>query len=642
MPEEYNRDKTIAAWQHFIETGEIPDGCVRRPVADSWVRCMKLGVDPFSTSYPHRSRSRLQQMQEKYASLMSYAVPVIHLLMTIIADGGLTLTSPDLFTYYMLSSYEASPVSYGIYLDEATCGNTAVSIAAKENTPIFLHKYEKFRLVDQNVSSASAHIYVNGELQGFLSANSLSGMAPRYIFDLTCRAADITGRLAAGQLSGDATLRLCTELIELSHRPTLLIADDGTIAAANGDCRRFLPVTRPDGQHAHLSDILVDKNDISCFMPDEDNRERRRCNLRTIYGNTFNCLCLTKGSIRFPGSPAYTAASLEISTPGRQVQASSVSAITAVPEREQKVEYIGNSLAWMKIDNVIKKVSRFPSNVFIQGESGTGKEVVARTIHNLSGRRGNFVAINCGDIPDSLLQSELFGYEKGAFTGANREGSIGKFEYADHGTVFLDEIGDMPLSMQVSLLRFIQERTIQRVGSNKPKSVDVRIIAATNRNIEQMLKEQTFRNDLYYRLNIIGLTLPPLRERKEDIPVLAQHFLQTLSRQYGLPVPRVDKDVFDILCRYDWPGNVRELRNVIEKVLIMSEQQHITASTLYAYVFDYDELNGSAAGHTLSEKEEIVSLLRRNRGNITRTAAMLGVARDTLYRRMKKYGISNT
>ncbi len=638
MSEEYNREKTIAAWQHFIETGEILEGYVRRPIADSWERCMKLGVDPFGTSYPHRSRSVLQHMQEKYASLMSYAIPVIHLLMTIIADGGLTLTSPDLFTYYMLSSYEANPVSYGIYLSEDTCGNTAVSIAAKEGVPVFLHKYEKFRLVDQNVSSASAHIFIGDELYGFISANSLSGMAPKYIFDLTCKAANIIGQLATGKLGSSATLRLCTELIELSHRPTMLIADDGSIAAANGDCRRFLPVIRSDGQHVNLYDILVDKDDISCFMPSEENRECCRCNLRTIYGNTFNCLCLKKGSIRFPKLSPYTAVSLEISTPGRQVQAYSFNPITAVPEREQEVEYIGSSLAWMKIDNVIKKISRFPSNVFIQGESGTGKEVVARTIHNLSGRQGNFVAINCGDIPDSLLQSELFGYEKGAFTGANKEGSIGKFEYADHGTVFLDEIGDMPLSMQVSLLRFIQERTIQRVGSNKPKRIDVRIIAATNRDIAQMLKEQTFRNDLYYRLNIIGLTLPPLRDRKEDVPILAQHFIQTLSKQYGLPVPKVDKDVFDILCRYDWPGNVRELRNVIEKVLIMSEHQHITASTLYTYVFDYDELNSSATGH-MSEKDEIMSLLSQNNGNITRTAAMLGVARDTLYRRMKKYNI---
>lgn len=165
-----------------------------------------------------------------------------------------------------------------------------------------------------------------------------------------------------------------------------------------------------------------------------------------------------------------------------------------------------------------KPDSQIPSNVLIQGESGTGKEVVARTIHNLSGRSGNFVAINCGDIPEGLLQSEFFGYEKGSFTGANREGRMGKFEYADHGTVFLDEIGDMPLSMQVSLLRFIQERTVQRIGSNQTKPVDVRIVAATNKNIEEMIKNQLFRNDLYYRLNIIGTPCRPCATGRTTFP----------------------------------------------------------------------------------------------------------------------------
>ena len=637
----YNRENTILAWQKFIETGEIPPGHVRKSVADSWLRCRELGVDPFGTSFPHRSKSTLQAMQERYRELAAYATPCIHLLMTILTDGGLTLTSPDLFTYYMLSSYEANPVSYGIYLDEASCGNTAISIAALERRPMFLHKYEKYRLVDQNVSSAAAPIFVGGELQGFISANGISGMAPRYIYELTCRAAEIIGLLASEKPGAEETLRLCSQLIELSHRPTLLIGGDGVVAAANGDSLRFLPLRRPDGKGVHISEIAAGRDDLACFMLGEESApERSRCNLRTIYGGCFNFLCLKKGGIRFPSGAAYTAVTLELSTPGRQVLASSgaARALPARPEREDKVEYLGRSLAWARVDNVIKKVSRFPSNVFIQGESGTGKEVVARTIHNLSGRRGSFVAINCAGIPDGLLQSELFGYEKGAFTGANREGSMGKFEYADHGTVFLDEIGDMPMSMQVSLLRFIQERTVQRVGSNKPRSVDVRIIAATNKDIEQMLKEKTFRSDLYYRLNIIGLTLPPLRERKEDIPLLAQHFIQLLSQQYGLAAPKVDDDVFDILCKYDWPGNVRELRNAMEKMLIMSGNRRISADTLYAYVFDYDEINSAAPG-AASEKDTIYRLLRQYGGNVTRTAAELGMARDTLYRRMRKYGI---
>lgn len=264
------------------------------------------------------------------------------------------------------------------------------------------------------------------------------------------------------------------------------------------------------------------------------------CNIRTIYNTTFNCEIISKESICFPEGNKFAAITIEVSPPGRQVNAKEPAAIPSLPSRPVNVEYVGVSMEWSKIDHVISRIAKYPSNVLIQGESGTGKEVVARTIHNLSGRSGNFVAINCGDIPEGLLQSEFFGYEKGSFTGANREGRMGKFEYADHGTVFLDEIGDMPLSMQVSLLRFIQERTVQRIGSNQTKPVDVRIVAATNKNIEEMIKNQLFRNDLYYRLNIIGITLPPLRDRKDDIPVLAQYFAKSISSQYGLPVPEID------------------------------------------------------------------------------------------------------
>ena len=192
-------------------------------------------------------------------------------------------------------------------------------------------------------------------------------------------------------------------------------------------------------------------------------------------------------------------------------------------------------------------------------------------------------------------------------------------------------------------LRFIQERTVQRIGSNKQKSVDVRIIAATNKNIEQMVKDQQFRSDLYYRLNIIGMTLPPLRERKEDIMPLAQHFIKTISSQYHITAPSVDADVYDVLARYDWPGNVRELRNVVEKLLIMSDGHKITVDSLYTYIFDYDTFNStkSADNSVFSEKDEISQALSQCRGNVTKAAAMLGITRDTLYRKMKKYDITN-
>lgn len=635
---EYNRDSTMAAWQHFIETGEIMNDMVRGEVARSWLRCWDIGIDPLGETYPHMSRSVLARTQEENRRVLESAVPCIHLLFAVMAEATVSLSTPELFSYYMLSSYEADPLSYGVYMTEEVCGNTAVSIAAYEKEPIYLHKYEKYRIVDQGYSSAAAPIIVDGELVALLSGGAISNSSPKETYELVCKTGKIIERLLSAKLSKKELFMLLSELIALRHKPVMVIDQSGTIVATNGDCRRFINVA--DGERTHLSDFLADKGDISVFM-DDDVQTHRRCNIKTIYGNIINFSILKKGNFRFADGHIYTAVVFDISPPGAQVRKSTPTPRPVQAQKEKNIEYIGESLSWQKVDKAVRKIARFPSSVLLQGESGTGKELVAHTIHNLSGRSGRFVAVNCGDIPEGLLQSELFGYEKGAFTGANREGSMGKFEYADHGTIFLDEIGDMPLSMQVSLLRFLQERTLLRVGSNKTKSVDVRIIAATNKNIEQMVNEKLFRNDLYYRLSVIGITLPPLRERREDVPRLAQFFIENLSKQYGIPMPKIDYEVFEILKRHDWPGNVRELRNVMEKVLIMSENERITASAMYAYVFNYDSFNSNAAQDALplSEKEEITRLLERSGGNITRTAAALGITRDTLYRKLKKYAI---
>lgn len=636
----YNRENTILAWHQFIESGSMPSGLVRRPVAESWMRCRECGVDPFGTTFPHMSRQVLKKMQQENSFLLSYAIPSLRLLRCAAGTGGVSLISPNLFVYYMLSDYESEPLSYGIFLDERTCGNTAISISSYEHKAAFLHKYEKFRLIDQTTSSAAAPILIGGELAGYIALSVTGGLSAEHMTSLVCFAADMIGRFVQLGLKRDKLIPGCQQLIDLAHRPMLLLDSSGVIVAANSDCRRFISVQKTDGSPARIADSLVRLDDLACFSTEGNSHEHQSCNIRTKYDTTFNCEIIAKESLSFPCGDKLTAVSIEVSPPGRQVNAKESLAIPSLPNRSENVEYVGVSMEWAKIDHVINRIAKFPSNVLIQGESGTGKEVVARTIHNLSGRRGNFVAINCGDIPEGLLQSEFFGYEKGSFTGASREGRMGKFEYADNGTVFLDEIGDMPLSMQVSLLRFIQERTVQRIGSNRVKPVDVRIIAATNKNIEEMIKKQLFRTDLYYRLNIIGFTLPPLRYRKDDIPVLTQYFVESISNQYGIPVPDVEPDVYNILMRHNWPGNVRELRNVVEKLLIMCDDRKITANSIYTYVFDYDSFNSAPGGkREFSEKESITERLHANKGNVSKTAAELGIARDTLYRKMKRYGI---
>src|SRR6202041_3177097 len=243
-------------------------------------------------------------------------------------------------------------------------------------------------------------------------------------------------------------------------------------------------------------------------------------------------------------------------------------------------DLIGSSTKFQAVLEQINMVAPVDSAVLIQGETGTGKEVIARAIHEASPRRRNrFVALNCAAIPGTLLESELFCYEKGAFTGAVAQ-TIGRFQSADRGTLFLDEIGDLPLELQPKLLRALQEKQIERLGGNRTFQVDVRVIAATNQDLWRMVQERKFRADLYYRLNVFPIMLPPLREREDDIPLLIEHFVQTFAKRQGKLIHHIPDEVMDALKRHDWPGNIRELQNVIERAVIMTTGPELNLQTI--------------------------------------------------------------
>ncbi len=295
------------------------------------------------------------------------------------------------------------------------------------------------------------------------------------------------------------------------------------------------------------------------------------------------------------------------------------------------------------------QVAEGTSTVLITGESGTGKELFARAIHAQSNRRGNaFIAINCGAIPDSLLESELFGYEKGAFTGANRNGKPGKFELANHGTLFLDEVGDMPLHMQVKLLRALQSRTIERIGGSMPMEVDVRIISATNKNLEKMIEGNEFREDLYFRLNVIPLHIPPLRERLEDIEPILMTSLEKFNCLMGKAITGFEERALKVLKEYTWPGNVRELENAIEYAVNMERQEQIQLENLPDRIKSSSKGSFVEHGKTLKEQTEhaqrliILECLRHTgvtREGKRRASEILGISESSLYRKMRELGI---
>jgi two-component system response regulator AtoC len=305
-------------------------------------------------------------------------------------------------------------------------------------------------------------------------------------------------------------------------------------------------------------------------------------------------------------------------------------------------EIIGNSRAMLDVFRLIDKVAALDSNVLIQGESGTGKEMVARALHQRSARKDQpFVSFNCGGFTEELITNELFGHEKGAFTGAT-ETKIGLLEAAHKGTIFLDEIGEMPVSMQVKLLRFVEERTLLRVGGVKPLPVDVRLIAASNKDLKELVKARAFREDLFYRLNVVLITVPPLRARPDDIPLLIRHFLSKYSRAFGKEVTGVSAEVLDILCGYPFPGNVRELENIIERAVALADEAEISARDLPS---DLRELQMSSLESqtwlSLEEKEKqyIQQVLTKTNYRKSLAAAILGVPRTTLWRKMKRHGL---
>ncbi len=325
-------------------------------------------------------------------------------------------------------------------------------------------------------------------------------------------------------------------------------------------------------------------------------------------------------------------------------------------------EFVGSSKKMREVFDLIYRLCRVETNVLIRGENGTGKELVAKAIHfNSPRKKGSFVAINCGAIPENLIESELFGHERGSFTGAN-ERKIGKFQVANNGTFFLDEIAELNPSMQVSLLRVLQERKFTPVGSNREVKTDARIIAATNRNLEKMIEDGGFREDLFYRLNVMPIFLPPLRDRIDDIPDLAQYFMKKFGKIHGRAINSLSSEALEAMRDHRWPGNIRELENVVERAFIIENGDQITLKSLpegiskptrdglsshvrqanqqISPILNSDSPLDFELYKEQAEKDFIISALKANHGRINKTVALANIPKNTLLRKIRKYGIN--
>jgi two-component system, NtrC family, response regulator AtoC len=419
-----------------------------------------------------------------------------------------------------------------------------------------------------------------------------------------------------------------------------------------------------------LMDVrMPNMNGIEALRAIKEHDPRTFVVLMTAHSNVQDAVAAVKeGAYDYVEKPVQPQKLIEIVTRANEAHemVSRLAISNPIFDDDIESEFVGSSQKMRDVFGLIHKLCKVDTTVLIRGENGTGKELVARAIHFNSPRKsGSMVAINCGAIPESLMESELFGHEKGAFTGAH-ERKIGKFQLANNGTIFLDEVAELKPEMQVKLLRVLQERKFTPVGSSREVKTDARIIAATNRNLEKMIEDGTFREDLFYRLNVMPIFLPPLRDRVDDIGELVQYFNKRFSRSHNRTINGISDEALHILRSYNWPGNIRELENVVERAFIVESSERITASALPDNVLKKARENAPAPGKTLTmplgsasstltvppgamdfevfkeqaEKEFIINALKANKGRINKTVAEANIPKNTLLRKIKKYGIN--
>ena len=449
----------------------------------------------------------------------------------------------------------------------------------------------------------------------------------------------------------------------MSQRPTILIVDDerhtreGLARALRGD---YAVAEAENGQRAlewletHAADVIL----TDLRMPHMDGlqllarllgREPKPIVIMlTAYGNVETAVeAMKRGAYDFLAKPV-NLDRLELlltrALAERQLGVENQRLRAQLDSKYGFANIIGTSPAMQAVFDTIRHVAPTKATVLIQGESGTGKELVARALHQASPRReGPFVPVHCAALAPTLLESELFGHEKGAFTGAVGR-RRGRFEMADGGTLFLDEIGEIEPSLQVKILRVLEERAFERVGGSETVTVNVRLVAATNKDLRQLVADGKFREDLFYRLFVVNLTLPPLRERDGDIVLLTQHYLKTLAAENGKSVPTLTAEAMDALTAYSWPGNVRELRNVIERMVVLNSTGKLNLDDVPATVRQGAHDSGrdaTRAGRVLrdAERQLIEDALRQHRGNRTKAAQHLGIIRRTLHRKLNEFGL---
>ena len=665
------KDPYRDAWLELSDKGDVTLGQVRPIVAESWERCREYGMSPYENlTVKVKSQPEMEEIMAKTQELREVARPFMERLLRFVQGSGFVVTLTDeeccIVAIYgdpeTLKEAKTMDYKIGAVWAENEVGTNAIGIAAVLKQPVQISGTEHFWAKRHYWTCSAAPVLKNNTLIGLLNISGPSCSAHSHTLGMVVAAAQAIEM----QLEKDEQYRQQTVLHSQLNGLFEAMTEGVVILDKNGYVQQVNPAARGI---LHCTGEIIGSNAVEVM---HDHEEEIKNLLDQGQECEFEFILDGK-----PGSSHATGMGKPIIDSEKQVVGATI-VLRPMAQVRQLVARMSGAEARFSFDSIIgqepslknaiklaKIASRTSSNVLMQGESGTGKEVFAQAIHNGSSRRnGPFVAVNCAALPRELVGSELFGYDEGAFTGAKRGGRPGKFELANGGTLLLDEIGDMPLEQQGSLLRAIQEKAIVRVGGDKIIRVNVRIIAATNQDLLGLVEQGQFRRDLYYRLNVMQVTVPPLRERRGDIPLLFRHFLDDMCKKLGKVINEVDDDVLMCLSAYDWPGNVRELQNIVERTSLVVEDGHVTLNHLPQELTSLNPEHGSdgwewgsrsviAVAHDkitrenrkrameAKEIEKIIQTLDASGGNISKAATTLGVSRNTLYRKLKKYNIQN-
>lgn len=643
--------RMLYKYWHDFQTEGLLSAEVPASLQSSWLRCRTQGLDPWEElPGDHVEPEELEERIKKNQRLLELAQPILREAVRLaeVDNFAMSLLDPEGVILGTAMSSQAKQVpliqtnnTKGFRCDEAHIGTTAVSFCLDTGKPARVRGPEHYcRCYHEMACSAAPIRNAAGELLAILRVSELledESQCAISIVSIAARTLEISLRMQEAQVQYERQNRIQSMIVESMSDGMLTVDSKGFVTFMNRMGGKILGVDSQTSIGKHISE-LVDFNPVILgvletgkgYVDKEFRLEGKKQTLHFI-----------KSAIPLWDEQGQLIGAVDVFREIKRVR-NMVNRMTGAQAVFTMGDLIGESTGMHKVKRLARLAASSDSTVLIAGESGTGKEVLAQAIHNWSARKeGAFVAINCGAIPRDLIESELFGYEEGAFTGARHGGRPGKFEMAHGGTLFLDEIGDMPYDMQVKLLRVLQQRKLVRVGGSQVIPIDVRIIAATNRNLWQMVQEKAFREDLYYRINVMDIHLPPLREREGDLELLLQYLLEKMSLPQGKE-KKLLPEAKALLCSWRWPGNIRELANAVEHAFWMSGEEDIGPEHLPRLLqqqMDCKAAPGGILSLRETERRAIIAALLWAEGNVSKAARQLGIGRNTLYAKMREYNL---